>query len=76
MAKLEIVWRNPSKVKNRLRCSPQTKLGDRKLYMVQQLLSGVHDVWVNTSVLEVVSRRLPVRTQQDSAPPWRLGFGS
>jgi len=75
MATLQIVWRNPNKVQNRLRYSTQTQVGDRKLYRVQQLLSGVHDIWVNASTLELISRPTP-RSQQSLARLWHFEFGS
>jgi len=76
MAKLEVVWRNPNKINNQLRCSPRTDIRERKLYTVQQLLSGAHDIWVNTSVLEVISRPPTPRTPQGLARHWHFGFGS
>jgi len=76
MARFEIVWRNPNQIKNQLRYSPQSNIGDRKLYTVQQLLSGVHDIWVNTSVLEVVSRRPAQPTQPRLPRLWHFEFGS
>jgi hypothetical protein len=76
MAKLEVVWRNPNKIKNQLRYSPQTKVGERNLYTVQQLLSGEHDVWVNMSVLEVISRPSAPRPQPSLARLWNFEFGS
>lgn len=76
MPTLQIVWRNPNKVQNRLRYSSQTHTGDRHLYTVQQMLSEAHDVWVNTSVLEVISRPPTPPTQQGVAHRWHFGFGS
>ncbi|MBV8051731.1 MAG: hypothetical protein JOZ80_11120 [Acidobacteriaceae bacterium] len=74
MAKLAIIWRNPRKVSNQLRYLPQAQTGHRGIYVVQQLLSRERGVWVNSSVLEVISREATSRTEQP-APLWRLGFG-
>lgn len=67
MAALAIVWRNPEKVGNRLRYLPRERMSDRTTYIVQQALSREGDVWVNTSVLEVISR--PREDQNIQKPP-------
>jgi len=67
MAALAIVWRNPEKVGNRLRYLPQGQMSDRTTYIVQQALSVEGDVWVSTSVLEVISR--PREDQNIHKPP-------
>jgi hypothetical protein len=74
MVGLAIVWRNPAKVHNRLRCSPPAKIGDRTVYSVQQLLSQERDLWVNTCLLEVVHSHEPLSTGQRSRT-WRYSVG-
>jgi len=57
MATLAIIWRNPKQVRNRLRWSQQGQTGGRTVYIVEQLLSAERNVWVNASILEVISGR-------------------
>jgi hypothetical protein len=75
MATLAIIWRNPNHVQNRLRCSQQRQAGDRATYIVQQLLSGERNIWVNTSIFEVICGRQTVPTDRPVARGWRFGLG-
>jgi hypothetical protein len=74
MSTLAIIWRNPNPVRNRLRCSQQKQAGGRTTYIVQQLLSGERNIWVNTSILEVIGGRQTVQTDQPVARGWRFGL--
>jgi len=74
MAALAIIWRNPKQVRNRLRWSQQGQTGGRTVYIVEQLLSAERNVWVNASILEVISGRTVPACQVESRR-WRLGFG-
>jgi hypothetical protein len=73
MAALAIIWRNPKRVQNRLRCSQQEQADGRTIYTVQQLLSHERDIWVNTSVFEVIRAGQMVQTGQPVTRGWRFG---
>lgn len=75
MSSLAIIWRNPKHVRNRLRWSQQKLEGGRSLYIVQRSLSADQDVWVNSSVFEVISGDPTRAANNASGRPWRFGFG-
>ena len=55
---LQIVWRNPERVRDRQRWEPLKQGPDSTVYLVQQFVStGEHGLWSTTSSLEMVSKQ-------------------
>ncbi|HXZ32144.1 MAG TPA: hypothetical protein VEH30_07675 [Terriglobales bacterium] len=66
MATLAVVWRNPQKVQNVVRCSRQARTKGRDVYIVQQLVSVERNLWVNTAAFEVISSHQAVGPEPEA----------
>jgi hypothetical protein len=75
MPELKIVWRNPIRVRHRLRWRRQKQAGATNLYVVQQLTRPEDDVWINSSVLELIRGTPRAGIQEHKPLLKRLGLG-
>ncbi|HYA24994.1 MAG TPA: hypothetical protein VEF05_12580 [Terriglobales bacterium] len=73
MSAMSIIWRNPKQVRHHLRWSQQAQIGNRTVYIVEQLLSAESNVWANASVLEVIPGQVPAPHAEPRR--WRLRLG-
>jgi hypothetical protein len=75
MALLAILWRNPKPVKHQTRYRQLEKSSDRKVYLVEELLSPKKDFWVSTATFELVRCDALPASGAGKERKWRIPFG-
>ena len=76
MASLAILWRNPKPVRHQTRYRQLEKSTDRKVYVVEELLSPKKDFWVTTAMFELFHCDASLASGAGKERKWRFLFGS
>jgi hypothetical protein len=76
MASLAILWRNPKPVKHQTRHRQIEKSPDRKVYVVEELLSPKKDFWVSTATFELVRCGARPASGAGKERKWRIRLSS